>query len=393
MTALLPFAKPVALKATAQRPTVAHIVRERRSAWWIGRSPALMAPALLLMSAVAGCAAETGHGEDDVQARVELGSSPTIFGGAKDDDPDSIPGVLALKIDNGDGTFELCSGALVSPNVVLTARHCVTKSITSSVACDENGRSTNGAHVSGEHDPSDITIYVGASPRFAGKSDATAAAIVAPKSEYLCDNDIALVVLDQKLTNIEPIAVRLGAGVAPGESVRSVGYGQNDKKLPIGTRLRKPNVPILAMGKGVSDSKTALGAHEFEVGKSICQGDSGGPAISEDTGAVVGVVSRGGECDEDFGHIYTTTAGWSSLFTDAFKIAGGAPIVESGEPVGTETGPRANPTVRSPLTAEKPASNESCAVGVVGSSRGTTGGVFLGLMLAAAVVTRKRPKR
>ena len=34
-----------------------------------------------------------------------------------------------------------------------------------------------------------------------------------------------------------------------------------------------------------SPSKTALGVHEFEVGRSICQGDSGGPAISEATGA------------------------------------------------------------------------------------------------------------
>jgi len=115
--------------------------------------------------------------------------------------------------------------------------------------------------------------------------------------------------------------------------VRSVGYGQNDSALPIGTRFHKAGVEVLAQGKAVSPSKTPLGSHEFEVGKSICQGDSGGPAISEQTGAVLGVVSRGGNCDEDFGHIYTTTAGFESLFSQAFALAGASPVLEAGDVV------------------------------------------------------------
>src|SRR5205085_9664497 len=83
--------------------------------------------------------------------------------------------------------------------------------------------------------------------------------------------------------------------------------------------------------KAVSASKTPLGPHEFEVGKSICQGDSGGPAISETTGAVIGVVSRGGKCDEDFGHIYTTTAGFEAMFQKGFEIANAKPILEDGD--------------------------------------------------------------
>ncbi|MCW5836613.1 MAG: S1 family peptidase, partial [Labilithrix sp.] len=282
-----------------------------------------------------GCAAEVPENADvATNVTVATGAVETnIFGGEDDDDQDAVPSVVALKV-GSEGTFELCSGALIAPNVVLTARHCVANSITTSVSCDERGRSTNGPHVAGEQAPSAVAVYTGASPKFGHEPDAVGTAIVTPNSQYLCDSDIALVVLDHAIAGVEPVAVRLDAGVAAGETIRSVGYGQNDKRMPIGTRFRKEGVTVLAMGSGVSESRTALGPHEFEVGRSICQGDSGGPAISEDTGAVVGVVSRGGDCQEDFGHIYTTTAGWTELFDEAFALAGGAPIVESGQPVG-----------------------------------------------------------
>jgi MYXO-CTERM domain-containing protein len=254
-------------------------------------------------------------------------SAPTIFGGALDDDPGSS--TVALKVGEP-GAYELCSGAVVAPNVVLTARHCVAKAITTTVSCDENGHSTNGAHVAGNRDPREISVYGSAEPKFNQTADALGSAIISPTSEELCDSDIALVVLDHALPKATPLAVRLSTTVEAGEKVNSIGYGQNDKLLPMGTRFMKADVPILAMGRGVSESKTALGPHEFEVGKSICQGDSGGPAISQTTGAIIGVVSRGSDCDLNFGHIYTTTAGWSDLFTQAFEVAGGAPVLESG---------------------------------------------------------------
>lgn len=348
--------------------------------WWIACSSVLGLAPIGIM----GCAAEV-DGNTDVATNVTIGAETKIFGGETDDDRSAVSSVVALKVGSA-GSYELCSGALVAPNVVLTARHCVANSITTTVSCDEKGNSTNGAHVAGEQPPSAVAVYTGASPKFGQKADAVGTAIVAPKGEFLCDSDIALVVLDHAVSGVEPLAVRLGAGVAPGETIRSVGYGQNDQKMPLGTRLRKAGVAVLAMGSGVSESRTALGPHEFEVGRSICQGDSGGPAISEDTGAVIGVVSRGGDCEEDFGHIYTTTAGWAQLFGEAFALAGGAPIVESGQPVGNETGPRAQP-VRSPL-AEQPIPPESCSM--TSSPVPARGGASLALVLACALVLRCR---
>ncbi|MDB4945673.1 MAG: hypothetical protein JWP97_5207 [Labilithrix sp.] len=339
-------------------------------------------------ASVVGCAAETsGDASADgaVKVGVDTGTAGTrIFGGDRDDDGASIPGVVALRVGTG-GTFELCSGALVAPNVVLTARHCVTKNVSTTVSCTENGESANGPHVQGDEDPASIGIYTGADPSFAHAPIARARAVVAPTGQYLCDSDIALVVLDTPITTIAPLPVRLKSSAVPGELVRSVGYGQNDASAPIGTRFRK-SVSVLAQGQAVTASKTPLGPHEFEVGKSICQGDSGGPAISEGTGAVIGVVSRGGDCDEDFGHIYTTTAGFSQLFDDAFALAGASPLPESGT-ITMSTAHLASSSDERPADAS---AQGGCSVTKSAGAGAGTGGMALVLAALGALGLRRR---
>jgi hypothetical protein len=373
-------------KTLAQAPTFAHIVSRTISGWWIIVSSAL----LLVLLFGTGCAAEAEDG--GVHVDVSLGSGTSIFGGAPDNDERSISSVVALKVGSA-GSYELCSGALVAPNVVLTARHCVANSLTTSVSCDEDGRSTNGAHVAGNLRPENVAVYVGATPKFSRAADAVGKAIVAPDNDHLCDSDIALVVLDRAIPDIEPLAVRLRGRVRPTERIRSVGYGQNDKHLPIGTRLRKEGVEVLAMGRGISSSKTALGRHEFEVGRSICQGDSGGPAINEKTGAVVGVVSRGGDCSDDYGHIYTTTSGWDSLFDQAFAIAGGAPIDEPGDDLShDDESPASSTPEEAPLAySYSPRPQGSCSA--TGGPAGNGSRASLALLLACALVLSARASR
>ena len=189
---------------------------------WIVRRSARVPALALVLSSIMGCAAEPSGSA--VEATVASGSAaPTIFGGSKDDGDQAVPGVVALRVGTG-GTFELCSGALIAPNVVLTARHCVTKNITTSVSCDENGHSANGLHVSGDEDPSTIGVYLGESPSFARRPAAVARAIIAPTGPYLCDSDIALVVLDSPITTVAPLPVRIHSPARAGETIRSVGY-------------------------------------------------------------------------------------------------------------------------------------------------------------------------
>ena len=375
--------------APSKSPKAATFAYNVGIASWIARGPVRVA-ALTLAIAATGCATEVT--EQAVETRVTASTSdPTIFGGAKDDDGNAVAGVVALRVGVGT-TFELCSGALIAPNVVLMARHCVTKNATTSVACDENGRSANGPHVTADEEPATISVYLGSSPNFAKLGISKGRAIVSPTGPYLCDSDIALVVLDTPITDVAPLEVRIHTAARKGEMIRSVGYGQNDQASPIGTRFRKGGVAVLAQGKAVSPSKTPLGTHEFEVGKSICQGDSGGPAISEETGAVIGVVSRGGGCGDDFGHIYTTTAGFDQMFADAFTLAGATPTDESGD------GSKSMPSTRSASTAANdgvkgtPASTAAgCSIGAAGaaSSTGSSSslaglGVIAGIALLGA---------
>jgi hypothetical protein len=346
-----------------------------RTPWWIAVSSAIVVTALGTLS---GCAAQGGS--SDVAPGLEAapeGSHALVYGGAADM---ADQGVVALKITKPNGDAQLCTGALVANNVVLTARHCVSPMIASKVVCNEKGISENGHHFGEDGDPSAIEVYLGQKSSLKGAPAAKGKAIVHDDSQVVCDHDVALLVLDQAIAGATPFKVRTAGGVAAGESVKVVGYGQNDQSSPLGTRLER-NLSILAVGAAVSASKTALATHEFELGAGSCEGDSGGPAFSATTGAIVGVVSRGGSCTDDFGHVFTQTNDTTDIFTRAFDIAGGAPITETSDPDAPET-------TASTDTSKHAA---SCAMANVGDSRGA--GSLGALVFAAALVLAGRSRR
>lgn len=350
------------------------LARVLTRAYWIIGVPSL----------AIGLTACAAHHEADDDSNA---SSSDIYGGVKDDDAPAKRSVVALKIEDD----ELCSGALIAPNMVLTARHCVARLASESIACGDDGLSTQ-KQVTGDRKATDIAIYVGASPKFDPKADAYAKTVVSPDGDAICNSDIAVIILDRALTNIDPLSVRFSAPPRMGETIRAVGYGRNDAKLPSGVRFRKDNVPVLAIGEdGVTNTVTTtrLGPREFEVGSSVCDGDSGGPAISELTGAIVGVVSRGGACGQASGHIYTTTAGFDELFTRANQIAGDQAVAEQNTPPEAAAGAAPAPA-GSTATAPSNTSEATSETGGCSSAPASPNSLAPYALLALALLARKR---
>lgn len=252
------------------------------------------------------------------------------------------PAVVALRI----GGQALCTGALVAKDVVLTARHCVSKSA-SAVACPPDG-----VQVYGDRPASSIEVLLG--DQVDGQDAAARGReIVSPNGVTLCDADIALVVLDRPIKNVRPLGVRT-TGVAKGDRVRAVGFGKRGDDLGAGVKLVREHVPVLAVR-----------AAEFTVGEATCQGDSGGPALDEATGEIVGVVSRGGPSCEGAGvhNIYTRadTFGW---LVDAALARSGLSEVPDGGDAGPKGAPRAGKDKPPSDVGSACAAASDCAAGV-----------------------------
>lgn len=224
---------------------------------------------------------------DTLEPPVAHASSPVIRGsldsGATHDDVVYIEFV----VDPAKGLGGACSGTLIAPNVVVTARHCVSQ-IDESVYPP-----TTGA----DFDTANMGVYLHTNPT--GSStfhtpDAKVKKIVHDGASSLADHDFAMIVLDRSLsTTYSPI--RLASAPTPAEKVFVVGYGVTETDTASTPtphqRYWRDDLSIQAIGP---DGSGFLGAHEIALGESICQGDSGGPVKDHATGALLAVTSRGG---------------------------------------------------------------------------------------------------
>jgi hypothetical protein len=252
----------------------------------------------LALSACASAADPPTVGDSAVQAdEVE------IVTGVPDHGRD--PAVVALDI----GDVALCTASLIAPDVILTARHCVSFT-TESVACP-----ATTPQITGNRAPSSLKVLLGDDVA-SSHEVAQGKAVLVPPGDALCDADIALVVLDRPVAGVDPLAVSKD-GIAQGAHVTAVGYGKRGDDGSAGQKLLRSHVQVL----DTSDT-------EFLVGEATCQGDSGGPAIDESSGAIVGVVSRGGPtCDGAGAHnVYTRVDAFLPLVAQALaRSTGGAP--------------------------------------------------------------------
>lgn len=230
---------------------------------WTGYARRMLLPGILAATVLA--------------AAPPLGDLPSlpapIYGGTAVA-PGEWPAVVAISV----GTF-LCTGTLVSPNVVITAAHCLDSDPSVANIVVRRGHDINSPV------PAINAIAYGADPEFCG--------------EETCKEDIhdyGFIILASSQNDV-PAFPRAIADqhewddlMRVNNEITVVGYGLNEGDIT-GIK-RQVEIPI---------TRFSGSGREFQaggMGMDSCQGDSGGPAFAKlgDEWLLVGITSRGYTC-------------------------------------------------------------------------------------------------
>jgi V8-like Glu-specific endopeptidase len=264
------------------------------------RSPVLVAAALVMLA----CSATT---DADVASRTQA-----IAGGTADLAHENV----FLLVRESENSAAMCTATLIAPNLLLTARHCVSPGTGDDhVLC--------GDSVLGAPYPGGAFIATNdAQPRQGSAIFHGADVRIPALGEDTCGYDVALIILKENVPDdvSTPAVPRIDREVMSGESYTAVGYGENEYGGPTHGRMQLGDLSIGCQPGSCGDGVEST---EFLGETGICSGDSGGPALDAD-GKVVGVVSRGGPgCSTP---IYSTVTAWQDFIvetaTEAAKRGG-----------------------------------------------------------------------
>jgi hypothetical protein len=289
-----------------------------------------------------------------------------------------------------------CTGTLVAPGVVLTARHCVSHVSAGSYTCGANGMlvddGSRGGRLFADARASEISVVVGSSlldsPELHGVVE-----LVHDGATTLCGHDLAFLVLDGPVCGVDLPELRRRP-TEPGESLLAVGWGaEEDGSLPT-KRMRRAGVHLLGSGSAVD-----LPASELLVTQAACVGDSGGPLLSDDGSELVAVVARGPAGVDESGpaecakattkNVYSDVRFYGDLFAEALERA---EELHPHPPNAASRCEPARPDLDGGVSAEAVRPSAGCSAARRGD-QGPLSGVVLSVMLVAWVRSRARSPR
>lgn len=285
---------------------------------------------LLSVAAVASASSSLRGSPSDHHHRSLAGSpdNQRIIGGTEADE-----GRYSYAVSLQDDYGHFCGGALITPNVVLSAAHCASNCGSS---CDGEYKVVINRHDLRTDDGEEIEIDV---------------ELVHPDyNEDTTDNDFMLLFLKNNVTSPDVELVHVSSDIIPENiDVTVVGWGDTDitDKQDLADKLMEVEVRTVTNADCDASSSTEPGwednyhdqitdnmiCAEHADEKDACQGDSGGPLVVRSTtggqDSIIGVVSWGVGCaHDDFPGVYARVSaqfGWIEQHICMRKSLGSSP--------------------------------------------------------------------